>query len=83
MSKPFAITTGQLSTNGVVKTGQGTLTYAEAVGGNISLYDGTSTGGDLISTITSSNYRDFSTPIKFNDGLYITLTAGSASVHIA
>ena len=80
----LALTTGALTTDGVVRTGMGKLTYAEAGGGAVSLYDGLSTSGTaLIATLPSSTYRDFRTPVKFNDGLYITIASSVAVVHTA
>ncbi len=72
---------GALTTNGSVKTQQGILTYAEAGAGAVSLYDGTSTGGVLLSTIPSSSYRSFNTPLKFKEALFITVASGTAVVH--
>lgn len=77
----LSLATGALTTNGAVVTGAGKLTYAEAGAGAVALYDGTSTSGNLITAIPSSTYRSFNTPVKFNDGLYITVASGSAVVH--
>ena len=77
----LAIATGALTTNGVVRTGAGVLTYAEAGAGAVSLYDGLTTGANLIATLSSSKSRSFDCPVKFNAGLYITIGSGSAVVH--
>ena len=79
MSSPLARAT-LVSTTGSVVATDGVLTYAEAVGGTFVLYAGTSTGGDMIATITSSGYRSFNTPVKYK-GLYATLTAGTGIIH--
>jgi len=81
MNQSFS--SGALTTNGSVATGQGILAYAEAGAGAVSLYDGTSTGGNLLSTIPSSSYRNFDTPIKFKTGLFITVASGTAVVHLS
>ncbi|MGD9382244.1 MAG: hypothetical protein PVI03_07355 [Candidatus Thorarchaeota archaeon] len=81
MSSPQGFSSGALTTNGVVKSSNGLLTYAEAVGGTATLYEG-STSGKLLATITSSNHVAFTAPVAFSStGLYITISAGSATVH--
>lgn len=75
------ITSGSLSTNGTVKSGGGALCYAEAVGGDAVLYEG-STSGARLATVTSSGQQSFVHPVAFGStGLYITISAGSATVH--
>jgi len=78
----LALTTGALTTNGTVRTGAGKLAYVEAGAGAVALYEG-STSGNLISAIPSSTFRSFQTPVKYGDGLYITVASGSAVVHTA
>ena len=81
MSSPKSISSGSLTTNGIVVAGSGVVTHVEAVGGTAILYNG-STSGDLISTVTSSGYRTFTSPVTFgSSGLYITISAGAAVVH--
>ena len=81
MSSPKSLSSGSLTTNGTVATGSGVVTYVEAVGGTAILYNG-STLGDVLATVTSSGYREFTVPVTFgSSGLYITISAGSATVH--
>ena len=80
MSNPVVRSSGALSTNGVVAPETGLLTYAQAVGGTLTLYDGLSTGGDLIATVVSSASEHFAVPYKYSQGLYATISAGSAHV---
>lgn len=76
-------TSGSLSTNGTVISDPGKLHYAEAVGGILICYDG-STSGDVLCTIPSSGAQNFSSPVSFgSSGLYVTISAGTASVHIS
>ena len=83
MTTPFVRTSGSLSTNGVVANGSGLLTHAEAVGGTLTLYEGNSTGSTalLVATITSSASRDWGHPLKYNGGLYATISAGAGVIH--
>jgi len=81
MSSPQGYSSGSLSTNGVVKSDNGVVTYAEAVGGTAILYEG-STSGKVLATISSSNHVAFTSPVTFGStGLYITISAGTATVH--
>lgn len=82
MSTPIARTSGSLSTNGTVTSAPGFVTFAQAIGGNISLYDG-STSGNLLLTVSSSNGTALPIPVQFSstDGLYVTLSAGTGVVH--
>lgn len=81
----LALTLGGFTTNGIVRTGAGKLTYAEAsTGGAAVLYDGLSTSGKIIANLATNTQRDWSTPVKFNAGLYITVgTTDPAIVHTA
>jgi len=86
----LALTSGAKTTNGVVRTGMGKLTYFEASIGAVALYDGLTTGGLLIANITTGStlgvgdrHRAFTTPVKFNDGLYVTIGSGNAVIHMA
>jgi hypothetical protein len=82
MSTPISKTSGSLSTNGTVTSGAGVVTYAQAIGGTMSLYDG-STSGNLLLTVTSSGYVPLPIPVQFSStaGLYATFSAGSGVVH--
>lgn len=82
MSTPIVRTSGSLSTNGTVTAGQGVVTFAQAIGGTMSLYDG-STAGNLLLTVTSSYSIPLSRPVQFSStaGLYATFTAGTGVVH--
>jgi hypothetical protein len=82
MATPYVRTSGALSTDGVVANGTGLLTHAEAVGGTLTLYEGNSTGSTaaLVATIVSSASRDWAIPLKYNGGLYATISAGTAHV---
>ena len=82
----LSIATGALTTNGIVRTGAGKLTYAEAsTGGAAVLYDGLSTSGtNMITNLPTNSRISFDTPVKFNAGLYITVvTTNPAIVHTA
>lgn len=79
MSSPIAFSSGVLSTTGTVKTAQGLLTYAEAIGGIATFYEG-STSGKLLATVPSSHETAFTVPVKF-DSLYVNLSAGTCLVH--
>ena len=83
MSNPVVRTSGSLSTDGVVAPENGLLTYAEAVGGTLVLYDSLTTGttNNQICTVTSSGRAHFAVPLKYNDGLYATISAGSFVIH--
>ena len=77
----MALTTGALTTSGIVKTGAGKLCYAEADNAPISLYDGLSSSALLICTISSSDgARSFNTPVAFNAGLFITVASSGVGV---
>ena len=82
MSTPIAKSSGSLSTNGTVTAGAGVVTYAQAIGGDMSLYNG-STSGTLLLTVTSSNSIPLTVPVQFSstDGLYATFSAGTGVVH--
>jgi len=83
MSSPIAYSSGSLTTDGVIKSGQGVVSYAEAVGGILTLYEG-STSGKLLATIPSSGNISFNTPMQFGStGLYATISAGAGVVHTA
>jgi len=79
----LSLTTGALTTNGIVRTGHGVLTYAEAGGGAVALYDGLSTTANLISRIAANTNINFNAPVQFNAGLYITVASSDAVVHTA
>ena len=84
MSTPISRSSGELSTNGTVTASAGVVTYVQAIGGTVSLYNG-STSGDLLITVTSSASQSLSSPVQFGstDGLYITFSAGTGVVHYA
>jgi hypothetical protein len=79
MSNPLVRPSGALTTNGVVAAGDGVLTYAECFGGDLAVYTSSSTGGDLICSI-SSGFREFSAGVKYNKA-YVTISAGTAVLH--
>ena len=81
----LAITRGGHTTNGVVVTGMGKLTYAEgSTTGAAVLYDGLTTSGKMIANLPANTRISFDTPVKFNDGLYITVaTTDPHLVHTA
>ncbi len=80
MSSPLGYSSGALTTNGVVKSKAGVVTYVEGAGA-VSLYEG-STSGKLLTTLPSSGYRSFNSPVQFGStGLYITISSGTAVVH--
>jgi hypothetical protein len=71
---------GSLSTNGSVSPDAGALCSAQAIGGTVSLYNG-STSGALLATVTSSGFHNYSNPVTYgSSGLYITLSAGTGVV---
>ena len=80
MSAPIARSSGSLSTNGTAVAGTGLLTYAEAVGGTLVCYEG-STSGEVLATIPSSGRQTFTTPVQFSGGLWVTISAGTATIH--
>ena len=82
MSIPLSRSSGSLSTNGTVTSGKGLVTFAQAIGGDMSLYNG-STSGTLLLTVTSSNAISLPIPVEFSstDGLYATFSAGTGVVH--
>lgn len=83
MSTPIAATSASLSsTAGTISANGGVVTYAEATGGLLSLYDG-STSGNLLLTCISSGRVPLTVPVRFSStaGLYYTLSAGTAVVH--
>jgi hypothetical protein len=82
MAYQLSRSSGSLSTNGTVVAKSGVLTFAQAIGGTASLYNG-STSGTLLATVTSSGYLPLGYAVEFpsTSGLYITLSAGTAVVH--
>jgi hypothetical protein len=63
-------------------TAAGLLTYAQAVGGTLTLYDGSTSGRQLCSLSTAQ--QNFSTPVQFgSSGIYAVMTAGSGVIHTA
>ena len=83
MSSPIGYSLGALTTNGVIRSENGLITYAEAGAGAVSLYEG-STSGKLLSTIPSSSHRAFTSAVQYGStGLYITIASGTAVVHTA
>lgn len=82
MSSPISFTSGSLSTNGTVKSGQGLLMHAEIDAGNAVFYDG-STSGNRLTAVSSDNRTSLPTPVKFSSGLYVTVssTASFAVAH--
>ena len=84
MSTPIAKSSGALSTNGTVVSGAGLLTYAQATGGTLTIYDG-STSGKRLATVSSSFYVPFGFPVQYNTSLYVTVstTAMTGIVHYA
>lgn len=84
MSTPRSHSLGSISSTGssIVSSGVGLITYVQAIGGTAILYDG-STSGTQLATVTSSGYVSFNAPVQFgSSGLYMTLSAGTAVVHI-
>jgi hypothetical protein len=74
---------GSLSTDGMIgsTSGSGLLCGAQAIGGTVDLYNG-STLGTLLATITSSGYHNFANPISYgSSGLHVQISAGTAVVH--
>jgi len=81
----LALSLGGHTTNGVVRTGAGKLTYVESsTTGAAVVYDGLTTSGNMIANVAANNRISFNTPVKFNDGLYITVaTTDPCIVHTA
>jgi hypothetical protein len=72
------------ATNTLVKTGIGSLRAIHvntSTASTLTIYDGTSSGGTLIATLTTA--APFYAPyaVQFNTGLYIT-SSGTASVTV-
>jgi hypothetical protein len=78
MSNALVRTSGALTTNGLVAADDGVITYAECFGGDLAVYTSSSTGGDLICSI-SSGFREFGSGVKHNKA-YATIT-GTAVLH--
>jgi hypothetical protein len=74
-------TSGALTTDGVVASGTGILSFAQAGAGAVNLYDGLTAAGDLIATLPSSVSRSWDNGVKYNDGLFITVASGTAVIH--
>ena len=75
---------GSLTTDGAIgSTNNGGLLYgATAIGGVVTLYNG-STSGALLASVTSG-YQEYSNPITFgSSGLHIQISAGSAVIHFS
>ena len=81
----LALTSGALSTSSTVRSEMGKLTYASAGSVAIVLYDGTSSSGQVIDTLAATQKVSYDTPVKFGDGLFVTVasTTGTAVVHTA
>ena len=81
MSSPCK-SSGSLSTDGNPFTSAGQLCYAEATGGILTCYNG-STSGELLCTIPSSESQTSTNPVQYGpSGLHVQISAGSAVVHV-
>jgi len=83
MSSPNSRSTGSLSTDGNPYTTAGLLHYAQASGGVLTVYDG-STSGNLLCTVGDGARTMFTTPVAFgSSGVHVQISAGSAVIHIS
>lgn len=79
-----AVSTGAITSNTQVKPRgtRGLVTYAEAIGDTLTLFDGNGSGIKLC-FLAAGERVTFETPVRFTDGLYAALgVAGPAVVHI-
>lgn len=75
----IAFTSGNLSTSGIVRTGPGQLTHAQAGDQVFTFYDGTSTNGTQITRLTAFIHADFPHGVQFNDGLYVSVASTTSN----
>ena len=76
-----AVSTGNITTGSIKPAlSRGAVTYAEANGGTLTLSNGN--GGANLITLASGESVTLNTPVRFTNGLYATVSAGSAIVHI-
>ena len=73
MSTPFTRSSDRIVTTGVaISTGPGVMSYAQAsTHAAVSMYDGTSTAGELLGEIPISGRQGYNPPVQFRTGLYV------------
>lgn len=82
--KNTSVSTGALTASAQIKPlgTRGMVTYAEAIGDTLIAFDGNGSGTKLFQ-LASGERVVFETPVRFTNGLYITLgVAGPVVLHI-
>ena len=72
MSTPLTRSSGAIVTTGVAtSTGPGVLSYAQSSTSSLlRLYDGTSSGGTLLASLTANSKQSYDPPVQFKTGLW-------------